>query len=246
MNEVVRALVVEDEPLARARLRELLEPVDWVRWVGEAASADAARRALAETRPDLLFLDVQLPGGSGLDLLRAATGTPAVIFTTAHDRFAVTAFEVGALDYLLKPFGVERFQRALERARPFLEAPGASPAERGGEVLGTGALERLFVRDGGRIVPLACADVERIQACDDQVLIHARGAIYRLSVTLGDLEGRLDSRRFVRLHRSHLVNLDHVASFVPTEDARFLVTLRSGATVIASRQRSRALRAVGR
>jgi two-component system, LytTR family, response regulator len=242
----VRALVVEDEPLARARLRELLEPVPWIRWVGEAASPDAARRALAELRPNLLFLDVQLPGGSGLDVLRSAEEDLGVIFTTAFDRFAVTAFELGALDYLLKPFGADRFHRALERARPFLETQRISAGRRGCEVLGSATLERLFVRDGGRIVPLACSDVERIQAADDLVLVHAGGAVYRLNVTLGDLEERLDPRRFVRLHRSHLVNLDQVVSFAPTEDARFLVTLRSGATVLASRQRSRVLRAVGR
>ena len=245
-TEPLRALVVEDEPLARARLRELLEPVQWLRWVAEAATVKAAQEALVQLRPDLVFLDVQLPGGSGLDVLRAAVPATGVIFTTAHDRFAVTAFELGALDYLLKPFGADRFARALERARPVLLSRRGSAAERGREVLGPGKLERLFVRDEGRIVPLPVADIERVQACDDVVLVHAAGRAYRLAVTLAELEERLDARVFVRVHRSHLVNLAQVLSFAPTDDARLLVTLRSGTTLFASRQRSRELRGLGR
>jgi len=246
VSEPLRALVVEDEPLARARLRELLEPMNWIRWAGEAATVPAGQEALATLRPDLVFLDVQLPGGTGLEVLRGAAEEVAVIFTTAHDRFAVTAFELGALDYLLKPFGVERFTRALERARPALESRRGSGADRGREMLVPGRLDRLFVRDAGRIVPVVATEIERVQACDDWVLVHAGGGSYRLNVTLGELEERLDPRRFVRVHRSHLVNLDHVTSFVPTEDARLLVTLRSGATLFASRQRSRELRGLGR
>ena len=245
-TDTLRALVVEDEPLGRAKLRELLEPVSWLRWVGEAATVSAAEEALARLRPDLVFLDVQLPGGSGLDVLRAAEPGTGVIFTTAYDRFAVTAFELGALDYLLKPFGAERFARALERARPVLLSRRASAAERGREVLGPGRLERLFVRDEGRIVPLPVPEIERVQACDDVVLVHAGGRVYRLAVTLAELEERLDPRAFVRVHRSHLVNLSQVLSFAPTEDARLLVTLRSGTTLFASRQRSRELRGLGR
>ena len=244
--DTLRAVVVEDEPLARARLRELLEPVTWLRWIGEAATVSAAHEMLARLHPDLVFLDVQLAGGSGLDVLREAKDAIEVIFTTAHDRYAVTAFELGALDYLLKPFGAERFARALERARPVLLSRRGSAAERGREVLGSGRLERLFVRDGGRIVPLPVADIERVQACDDVVLVYAGGRTYRLAVTLGEVEERLDPRVFVRVHRSHLVNLDQVLSFAPTEDARLLVTLRSGATLFASRQRSRDLRGLGR
>ena len=244
--DCLRALVVEDEPLGRAKLRELLEPVSWLRWVGEAGTVSAGEEALARLRPDLVFLDVQLPGGSGLDVLRAAEPGTGVIFTTAYDRFAVTAFELGALDYLLKPFGAERFARALERARPVLLSRRASAAERGREVLGPGRLERLFVRDEGRIVPLPVQEIERVQACDDVVLVHAGGRVYRLAVTLAELEERLDPRAFVRVHRSHLINLSQVLSFVPTEDARLLVTLRSGTTLFASRQRSRELRGLGR
>ena len=245
-TDPLRALVVEDEPLAQARLRDLLEPVSWIRWVGEAATVSAATEALARLRPDLVFLDVQLAGGSGLDVLRAADPGMGIIFTTAHERFAVAAFELGALDYLLKPFGTDRFSRALERARPVLLSRRGSAPERGREVLGPDPLQRLFVRDGGCIVPVPVTEIERVQACDDVVLVFAGGRTYRLGVTLAELEERLDPKRFVRVHRSHLVNLDQVVSFAPTEDARLLVTLRSGNTLFASRQRSRELRGLGR
>ena len=246
MTRPVTAVLVEDEAQARLNLKEFLDGVAWIEVVGEAADGHTAIDVLDRLRPDLVFLDVQLAGGSGLDVLRETEAGIGIIFTTAHDRFAVTAFELGALDYLLKPFGAERFSRALERARPMLLSRRGSAAERGREVLGPDRLQRLFLRDGGRIVPLAVTDIERVQACDDVVLVHAGGRTYRLAVTLAELEERLDPRVFVRVHRSHLVNLDQVLSFAPTEDARLLVTLRSGATLYASRQRSRELRGLGR
>ena len=246
-TEPLRALVVEDEPLAQARLRDLLEPVSWVHWVGEAATVPAAREALTRLRPDLIFLDVQLAGGSGLEVLGAAEAGTGVIFTTAHDRFAVTAFELGALDYILKPFGRDRFGQAMRRARPVLEARlGTGSAERARDVLHDGPLLRLFVRDAGRILPLPLSAVERVQAADDIVLIHAGDRVFRLNVPLAELEKRLDPRTFVRIHRSHLVNLEHVASLEPLDDSRLEVSLRSGLKLMASRQRSRALRGIGR
>jgi len=243
----VTGFVVDDEPLARRRLRELIQDAPWLICVGEAATARAAIAAIDELQPDLVFLDVQLPGASGIDVLTQVKHVPAVIFTTAYDQFAVTAFELGAIDYLLKPFGRERFGRALERARPLLEKQvGAAATERAREVLGAGPLSRLFVRDGGRIVPVLVASVERLEACDDYVVVHAAGRAFRVNLPLSDLERRLDPRLFVRVHRSHVVNLDHVSSLAPYDGSRFQITLRSGTTITASRQRSRLLRDVGR
>jgi two-component system LytT family response regulator len=194
-----------------------------------------------------VFLDVQLPGRSGLDVLRAATHRPAVIFTTAFDHFALAAFELGAIDYLLKPFGMERFQRAVERAKPFLqqrqEVPAAARAE---DVMQAGPLRRVFVRDGLRVVPLAVSAIEHVEACDDFVLVRSAGKTYRLNITMTDLEERLDPKTFVRVHRSHVVNLDHVQSMAPYDGSRFQLTLRNGTTLVASRQRSRVLRQPGR
>ena len=242
------AVIIEDEPLAQRRLRELLRDVPWLRCIGEAANGRDAIATIDELRPDLVFLDVQLPGFSGIDVLTRIRHTPEVIFTTAHDEFAVTAFELGALDYLLKPFGRERFTRAMERARPALERHGAdTPAtERAKETLTTGPIRRLFVREAGRIVPIRVVSIEWLQACDDYVVVHADGKRFTINLTLTELEHRLDARVFVRVHRSSVVNLDHVASWTPYDGSRFQITLRSGTQIMASRQRSRALRDLGR
>jgi two-component system LytT family response regulator len=239
--------IVEDEPLARRRLRELIRDVGWLECVGEAATGRAAIAAIDALEPDLVFLDVQLPGMSGLDVLARVRHRPAVIFTTAHDQFAVTAFELAAVDYLLKPFGRERFGRALERARPLLERANADPiTDRAREALAHGPVPRLFVRDAGRIVPVRVSSIEWLQACDDDVIVHAGGRQFRLNVPLSDLERRLNPQLFVRVHRSHVVNLDYVASWTPYDGSRFQVTLRSGTVVMASRQRSRLLRDLAR
>lgn len=242
----VTGLIVEDEPLARRRLRELIRDVPWLHCVGEATSGRAAIAAIDELQPDLVFLDVQLPGFSGIDVLSRVRHQPAVIFTTAHDQFAVTAFELAAIDYLLKPFGRDRFSRAIERCRPLLErAELDASTERAREVLTQGPVPRLFVRDAGRVVPIRVSSIERLQACDDYVIVHAAGRQFRLNVPLSDLEQRLDPQLFVRVHRSHVVNLDHVASWTPYDGSRFQIALRSGTTLMASRQRSRLLRTLG-
>ena len=246
-NATITALIVEDEPLARRRLRELIRDVPWVHCIGEAVNGRTAVAAIDELQPDLVFLDVQLPGCSGVDVLSRVRHAPAVIFTTAHDQFAVTAFELGAVDYLLKPFGRDRFGRALDRARPLLERQdGGAAAERAREVLADGPIPRLFVREAGRIVPVRVASIERLEACDDYVIVHAGGRRFRVNLPLSDLERRLDPHAFVRVHRSHVVNLDHVSSWAPYDGSRFQITLRSGATIMASRQRSRVLRDLGR
>ena len=243
----ITGLIVEDEPLARRRLRELIRGLPWLQCLGEATTGRGAIAAINELQPDLVFLDVQLPGVSGLDVLSQVRHRPAVIFTTAFDRYAVTAFELGALDYLLKPFGAERFGRALERARPMLERQvGADTTERAREVLADGPVPRLFVREAGRIVPIRVASIEWLQACDDYVIVHASQRQFRLNLTLSDLERRLDPSVFLRVHRSHVVNLDHVAAWKPYDGSRFQITLRNGATIMASRQRSRVLRGLTR
>jgi two-component system LytT family response regulator len=243
----ITALIVEDEPLARRRLRDLIHKVPWLERIGEVADGRAAIAAIDELQPDLIFLDVRLPGISGIDLLSRLRHRPAVIFTTAYDRFAVTAFELGAIDYLLKPFGVERFSRALERARSLPERhAGTATVERAQEVLGSGEIPRLFVREGGQIVPIRVSSIEWFEACDDYVVVHARGRESRINLTLSALEQRLDPRVFVRVHRCHIVNMDHVASWTPYDGSRFQITLRTGATLLASRQRSRVLRDMSR
>ena len=240
----VSCLIVDDEPLARVRLRDLISDVPWLECVGEADSGEAAVRAVDALRPELVFLDVELPEFSGLEVLERACHRPAVVFTTAFDRYAVTAFELMALDYLLKPFGRTRFEAAVERARQALDVGERAPAlERARQALAaTGPAARLFVRDRGRIVPLALRDVVRLEAQDDYVLIHAAGRRHLVHVSLSDLERRLDPARFLRVHRSHLVNADYVAELIPLGDGRLEVRLRDGTRLPASRARSKDLR----
>jgi two-component system LytT family response regulator len=237
------AVIVDDEPLARRRLRALVDDLDWLECIGEAADGPAAVRAIDELRPDLAFLDIHLPGLSGIDVLARVRHVPAVIFTTAHDRYAATAFELAAVDYLLKPFGAQRFVRAMERVRPIVDRRAAEAAAPPRD---EPTPRRLFVREGGRIVPLPTRDVERLEACDDFVEVHARGRCYRINVPLQQLEAQLDPTCFVRVHRSHIVNLDHVAGWEPFDGSRFEVRLRDGTRITASRQRSRVLRHVSR
>jgi two-component system LytT family response regulator len=243
---VVRALIVEDEPLARRTLREFAGELEWLQVVGEAADGARAVRLIDELAPDLVFLDVQMPELSGLEVLRRIHHDPEVVFTTAHDGYALAAFELEALDYLLKPFGRERFRAAAERVRRRLAATAPEPPrtrERAAALDGTGFLERLFVRQRDHVVPVRVQDIVRLEAADDYVTVHAGGQQYLVSLALAVLERRLDPGRFRRVHRSHIVNLDHVVSLRPYDDARrFVVTLRDGAEVLASRAGSLELR----
>lgn len=246
-SSTVTALVVDDEPLARRKVRELLREVPWIEYLGEAADGLAALRAIDEQQPDLVFLDIRMPGLSGLELLRRVKSPPAVIFTTAYDRYAVTAFELAAVDYLLKPFSRDRFLQSVERARPALELrAGMFSMERAEETLRAAPIRRLFVREGGRIVPLRTHLIERLEACDDFAYVYTGGRRYRINAPLTDLEQRLDPAAFVRIHRSHIVNLDHVVGWAPYDGSRFEVRLRDGTVLTASRQRSRALRTLTR
>jgi two-component system LytT family response regulator len=246
-SRTVTALVIDDEPLARRKVRELLSDVPWIECVGEVGDGRAAVQAIDEHQPDLVFLDIRMPELSGVEILRRVRHAPAVIFTTAYDRYAVTAFELAAVDYLLKPFSRDRFLQSLARARPALESrAGALAADRAHEALGSAPVSRLFVREHGRVVPLRTSAVERLEACDDFAYAYAGAHRYRINATLNDLERRLDPGVFVRIHRSHIVNLDHVAAWTPYDGSRLEVRLRDGTVLTASRQRSRTLRRLAR
>lgn len=234
----LRALVVDDEPLAREGLRLLLQGDAEVECLGEAQDGRQAAALIRRLRPDLVFLDVQMPEVDGFGALRLlpAAEWPAVIFVTAYDRYALRAFEVHAVDYLLKPFDDERFREALDRAkaqirlrrlsllgerlldllaspdlpaRPALgQAQAAPPGP--GPAPDPAYLERLAIRDGGRVVFLAAAEIDWIEAADYYVEVHAGGRAYLHRESLNRLSGQLDPRRFVRIHRSALVNWDRV------------------------------------
>jgi two-component system LytT family response regulator len=238
----VRVLVIEDEPLARERLIELLKGHAWLEVIGEAVNGNQAVAAIDSLRPDLIMLDIQLPDLDGLSVLQKIIHRPAIIFTTAYDRHAVSAFEIAAVDYLLKPFSEERLETALNRARANL-ANATGKFENGIEALAPPKiLERIWVRHGGKIVPIQLREVERLEADGDYVALITRGRRFLVQVPMAELESRLDSNRFIRVHRSHIVNLDYVESLTPEGNAQLSIRLRDGTALTASRSASKALR----
>ena len=242
---LVSALVVDDELIARTGLRDLLADVGWIRCVGEAANGPAAVEAIEQLRPELVFLDIEMPGFTGLDVLRRVTHQPYVVFTTAYGEHAVTAFELGALDYLLKPFGAERLATALDRVRAALGEPVPPTADRLAEAMRQGPMSRLFVRSGTAIIPLAVDSVTRFEAWGDYVTVHAERARHLLHLSLNKLEERLDPARFVRVHRTHIVNMAHVVAFRRQGRNRLVAELKDGTTVPVSRAKASSLRGLG-
>jgi DNA-binding LytR/AlgR family response regulator len=248
----LRALIVDDERLARARLRRMIEDLPGIEVAGEAASADEARALLATERPDLLLLDVQMPGEDGFTLLRSLDPRPAVVFVTAFDHYAVRAFEENAVDYLLKPFRPERLEQAIERARRELERPEEF-SRRLADLLGqldrarsssSEFLERFTVRVGQRQLILRAEEVLWFGAEDKLVFAAAGNGRHYVNFTLDQLERRLDPRRFARVHRGAIVNLDYAAALRPGFAGTYRLQLKDDARteVPVSRSRARLLR----
>jgi two-component system, LytTR family, response regulator len=245
----IRALIVEDELLARQTIRDFLQGEDWLKVIGEAADGDRAVRLIDELRPDLVFLDVRMPGLTGLQVLESIKHDPEVVFTTAHDDHAVTAFELEALDYILKPFGRERFRQMLTRVKLRL-VDSAGDSEPSGRERALDALKkrpaeslrRLFVRDRrSRLIQVQAAEITRLVGADDYVELHVGDKRYFVKLTLNEFEQRLDRNYFRRIHRSVIVNLDHIVSCKPI-DRRLRLKLSDGSEVIASRSGSQTLR----
>jgi two-component system LytT family response regulator len=229
-------VIADDEPPARRALRGHLAALDWIGEIHEAGDGDAAIRAVDAQRPEILFLDIVMPGVSGLEVVERIAHRPYIVFTTAFDKYAVTAFEIGALDFLLKPFGRDRVRAAVERGRAALEHGLPPVVARAREALaGSRPIQRVFVRERGRMIAVDLDGVERLEACDDYVALHAGGRQHLVHARLQDMEARLDPRRFVRIHRSHVINLDFVAAIEPEEGSRAAAVLKSGERVVASR-----------
>jgi two-component system, LytTR family, response regulator len=236
-------LIADDEPLARRTLKRHLMDLGWTGEIHEAGDGHAAIAFANQSRPAIIFLDIVMPGASGLEVLEQLDYEPKVIFTTAHDQYAVTAFELGALDYLLKPFGRDRLERVLHRAQAALNGSASALLSRARESLDPARkVSRIFVRDGNRIVPIPLAILERAQGADDYVTISTTTKQYLVSVRLSDLEGRLKGADFLRIHRSHLINLEFVMSIEPYDAVRVQVVMKSGERIVASRTGSKRLR----
>ncbi|HEX6747241.1 MAG TPA: LytTR family DNA-binding domain-containing protein [Longimicrobium sp.] len=253
MSEPMRVVVADDEPLARRRvLRLLREHDDQVDVVAVCESGSQAVDAIRETRPDLVFLDVQMPEMDGFEVLEHLGGDlPAVIFVTAHDRYALRAFEVHALDYLLKPFDVERFNQALERGRTQVERRAGDAPNRLAALLEQLARDRgadeaasrprgryldwVMVKVRGKVEFLRTADIDWVEAEGNYVRLHAGKKGYLIREKIGMLEERLDPDRFLRVHRSAIVQLDRVAELHPMAAGDGILILRDGSEVKLSR-----------
>ena len=239
----IRTLIVDDEPLARQRLRRLLEADPDIAILGECGDGQQAVTDLRELRPDLVFLDVQMPALDGFGVLQALGGTtlPAVIFVTAHDRYALKAFEVHALDYLLKPFDKARFAAALERAKTQVRQGNAVALnERLQELLQHApsrhpGSQRLMIKSAGRIYFVRTDDVDWIEAAGNYVRLHVGKEDHLLRESLTALEKKLDGLRFVRIHRSTIVNLARIRELQPVFHGDYVIILHDGTELALSR-----------
>lgn len=239
----IRALIIDDEPLARARLRTLLTDESDMEVVGECGDGLEAVAAIQDLEPDLLFLDVQMPTLDGFGVLEAVEPDklPSVVFVTAYDRYALRAFEVHALDYLLKPFDRERFHKALERVRAELERTGKAQANQRLLALledqksNRPSLERLLIKTSGRVFFLCTQEIDWIEAAGNYVRLHVGNEAHLLRETMNGLEARLDPSRFLRIHRSTIVNVDRIQELQAWFHGDYIVILRDGRQLTLSR-----------
>ena len=250
--DAVRTLLVDDEALARRRLRSLLREETDVEIVGECADGSAAVAQIEALSPDLVFLDVQMPEADGFDVLDAvgAERMPVVVFVTAYDSYALKAFEFHALDYLLKPFSRERFRNALERARAEVRRRRREDGPTHGEL---SALvrelreagrrpQRLVVRDGGLVSFLRIEDIDWVESAGNYLRIHAGPETHLIRGTIKGCAERLDSESFVRISRSTIVNLDRVRAVHPWTRGELVVVLRDGTQLPTTGDHGRRLR----
>ena len=239
----VRVLLVDDEPLARAMLREMLSADLDVEIVGECVNGGEAVEAINATVPDLVFLDVQMPEVGGFEVLEALgqDQIPHVIFVTAYDQYAVRAFEVHALDYLLKPFDRERFDLSWQRAKAqILQERDGGVDQRILALLeemkaGSKYLERLVIKAAGRIYFLETNDIDWIEAEGNYVSVHAGKKSHLLRETISSLESQLDPKKFLRIHRSSIVRIDRIRELQPWFHGEFRVVLQNGMQLTLSR-----------
>ncbi len=249
----IRTLIVDDEPIARRRLHRLLRDHQDVEIAGDCATGEEAVQAITTETPDLVFLDVQMPGVDGFEVLRRLNGTPlpAIVFVTAFDQYAIDAFNVHALDYLLKPFSAERLEAALTRVREDLvgkavqqarqllglledtNGPGSRSTGLQGER--AGRIDRLLVKEDGRMIFLRATQIDWIEADGNYMKLHVSGETYTIRDTIGRLEQVLDPAVFLRVHRSSIVNLDSVRELHPWFAGDYMLFMKDGSEVKLSR-----------
>jgi len=239
----IRTLVVDDEPIARSRVVSLLKHEADIEVIGEYSSGQQALSAIEALSPDLLFLDIQMPEMDGLDLARTlkVSGMPAVVFVTAYDEYALKAFEVHALDYLLKPFSAERFRSALGHAREHvsnrrkIDDTQIRPSAAGAAPESQAQRSRLMIKASGRIHFVRMADVDWCEASGNYVRVHVGTQEHLVRDTMSHLESQLDPNQFVRIHRSTIVNVDRIQEMHSSFNGEYVVLLRNGTRLTLSR-----------
>ena len=244
----MRTLIVDDEAPARERLKRYLAAFERVEIIGEAIDGLQAVEMIEAQSPELVLLDIQMPGLDGFGVVEALENPPAIIFVTAYDQYAIQAFEVHALDYLLKPFSRERLAKAIDHAQEAL-TEGQDLSTQLGPLLESLAAEgqyltRLAVRDRECIRVLDADSVDWIDIENEQVMVHMGDERYAIHRTLTELEARLDPKRFFRAHRSAIVNLDRIQEILPWFKGKYILRLTTGAEVDLSRAQARALRKI--
>jgi DNA-binding LytR/AlgR family response regulator len=247
MPRPLKTLIVDDEPVARRILREELENISGIDLLGEAETGAAAIRAIAESRPDLVLLDLQMPGMDGFDVVKQLKGSatiPAIVIVTAWDQYAIQAFEAGAVDYLLKPVGQERLAEAVERARRLTASETSARLAKLNEIAepATGPIRKIVGRRGEEYVLLSTDEVFAFQAEGDLVWILTAKQRFLATQTLKALEDRMRDTSFRRIHRGALVNIDHVRRVSTLTSQRWLVTLSNQLEFIVSKRQARGIR----
>jgi two-component system, LytTR family, response regulator len=241
----IRAVVVDDEPVARRRLRKLLQREGNIEVVGDCEDGASAIEAIARLRPDVVFLDVQMPGLDGFDVVEALEpgDLPAIVFVTAYDQYAVRAFEIHAVDYLLKPFEPERLQKTLERLATLADKGDAAKRIHAAvdSVRAQHPLRRVLVKAAGRVYAVRTEEVESIHAAGHYLELHTAASTHLIRESIASLETRLDPARFARIHRSTIVNLDSVRELRPAFHGEFVVILHNGRRLRCSRTYAEAL-----
>ncbi|HWN99529.1 MAG TPA: LytTR family DNA-binding domain-containing protein [Blastocatellia bacterium] len=241
-SKCIRTLIVDDESLARERIREMLEADPEIEIVGDCANGEEAILAISSLKPDLIFLDVEMPGIDGFEVLESLDPSqmPAVVFVTAYDQYAVRAFEIYALDYLLKPFDRERFQRAVSHAKEQLLKTSDAMSERilnALEQIKTRPvhLERLVIKMNGHVFFVKAEEIDWLEAEGNYVRLHAGKESYLLRDTISALEAQLDPKQFLRVHRSAIVNIDRIQELQPWFHGEYRIIMREGVQLTLSR-----------
>ncbi|MFQ5604924.1 MAG: LytR/AlgR family response regulator transcription factor [bacterium] len=242
----IRTIIVDDEELARQMIKEFLNDHASVEVIAECSSGKQAIETILAMQPDLVFLDIQMPECNGFEVLKNLDRLPAVIFSTAYDKYALQAFEVNAVDYLLKPYDRPRFTQSLQRALTRIQKKEAASEQllalmnhlQSAQI----ACDRLWIKESGCLKPLKPEAIDWVEAMDDYACLHVGGEQHLVSQTMRELESKLDTRMFMRIHRSTIVNLERIKELQPLGDGSYQVILKDGTRLSLSRSQAKKLK----